>query len=146
MSAAPPRIGLERRRFLFASWLLAALLILAMVIAATVCPIGWRPRLSSDPNQERFWAFFALGVAAKFAAPRRHLSLIACVVLAAVVTEAAQLWSPGRDARIPDAVIKALGAFTGVQTGYAFFKLRRVWETLSEARAQRKVLSRIPQA
>lgn len=137
MLAAPPRIGPERRRLLFVGWLLAALLIFALVIAATVCPIGWRPRLSRDPDQERFWAFFALGVAAKFAAPRRHLSLLVGVVLTAGVTEAVQRWLPGRDARVADAVIKALGAFAGVQTGYTFFKLRRVWAGLAEARAHR---------
>ena len=129
-------IGRERRRALFVGWLLVALAIFALVAAVTFCPIGWRPRLTRDPDQERFWAFAVLGVAAKFAAPRRHLQVMACVVAIAVGTEAAQLFIPSRDARLWDAAVKALGAVAGVQAGYAFFKLRRAWKTLAAARMQ----------
>ena len=128
MSNAPHYVGPERRRALWVDWLLAALLISVLAAAASICPLGWRPRLWRNPDQERFWAFLVLGLTAKFAAPRRHLSILACVVLMAVGTEAAQLLVASRHARVSDGIVKASGAVAGVQMGYAFFKLRRVWK------------------
>jgi hypothetical protein len=137
MSNASPKNAVpNRRRPLFLGWLLAALAVFGLLIAASLCPIGWRPHLSSDPNQERFWAFAMLGLAAKFAAPRRHWSTIACVVLIAAGAEAAQLLAPGRHARLEDGTIKAVGAIVGVQMGFAFFKLRRAWRRLDAAGGQ----------
>ena len=137
MTNVPPKPAApNRRRPLFWGWLLAAVAFLGLLIAASVCPIGWRPHLSSDPNQERFWAFALLGMAAKFAAPRRHWSTIACVVLIAFGAEAAQLLAPGRHARLSDGTIKAVGAVAGVLMGYAFFKLRRLWRRLGAAGGQ----------
>ena len=138
MLIPPHHAGPHRRRTLFPGWLLAALILFTLLVAATVCPIGWRPHFSQDPNEERFWAFFMLGLAAKFAVPRRHLPTLACVVLLAMGTEAAQLLAPGRHARVEDGTIKALGAIAGVQTGYAFFKLRRAWRTFAAARQKRE--------
>jgi len=140
-NTASPHVGSNRRRPLFLGWLFAALAIFALLAAASVCPIGLRPHLSSDPNQERFWAFCLLGLAAKFAAPRRHWSTIACVVLLALGAEASQLLAPGRHARAPDAAIKALGAVSGVLMGYAFFKLRRAWRMLGAADERRLPVS-----
>jgi VanZ family protein len=51
--------------------------------------------------------------------------VLAGAVLAAVGLEAAQLFIPGRDARLVDAVVKALGAALGVQLGLAALLLRR---------------------
>jgi VanZ family protein len=123
--------GADRRRPVFTGWLVAALLIFVALAAATWCPIQYRPRLSDDADAERFWAFFLLGLAAKFAVPRKHLPTLAIVALMALGTEAMQLVVPGRHARLPDGVVKALGAIAGVQVGYAYFKLRRLWRKVS---------------
>ena len=136
MSDAPPYVGPERRRALWVDWLLAALLISLLATAASICPLGWRPHLWRDPDLERFWAFLVLGLTAKLAAPRRHLSILACVVLMAVGTEAAQLLVASRHARVSDGIVKAVGAVSGVHIGYAFFKLRRVWKTFVADRPQ----------
>jgi VanZ family protein len=131
MSASTPFAGANRRRSLFIGWLIVALAIFAALAAATLCPIQWRPRLSNDADAERFWAFFLLGMAAKFATPRRHLSILIIVALIAFGTEAMQLVVPGRHARLPDGTVKCLGAVAGVMAGYACFKLRRMWRALT---------------
>jgi len=136
MSDAPSYVGPERRRALWVDWLVAALVIAVVVGAASICPLSWRPRLWRDPDQERCWSFFVLGLAAKFAAPRRHPQILACVLLMAIGTEAAQLLVASRHARLSDAIVKGVGGVAGVQMGYAFFKLRRVWETFAAARGK----------
>ena len=140
MSASPHYAGPNRRRALFLGWLIAAVAIFAGLALATWCPIEWRPRLSEDPNVERYWAFFVLGMAAKLAAPRRHWAILAIVALAAFGTEAIQLVVPGRHARLPDGAVKALGAVSGVMASYAFFKARRAWRRLAMTESPGKVL------
>ena len=122
----PESAGRERRRTIWsAPWLLFAASVLAVIVFATLCPIGWRPRLFKDPDLERFAAFAALGFAAKLALPRKDRLTVAGLLLLAVGLEAAQLLIPGRDARVPDGLVKALGAVAGVQGGQVFFAVRR---------------------
>jgi hypothetical protein len=123
MVASP--VSERRRRQISVQWLLLAALALAVIVFATLCPMQWRPRLFANPDLERFAAFAALGFAAKLAFPRKHLWTILGLGLVAAGLEAAQHLAPGRDAHLRDAVVKAIGAATGVQLGLAGLIARR---------------------
>ena len=124
--------GPDRRRItLSLRWLLFTFAVGAAIVFATLCPLQWRPRLTDDPNQERFLAFAILGFAAKLAFPRRQASLLIVVIVLAIGLEAAQLLIPGRDGRIMDAAVKALGGAFGVKIGLLSFFLRRAWANVT---------------
>lgn len=122
----------RRRRVLSPPWLLLAASVLGVIVFATVCPVGWRPRLFRNPDLERFAAFLALGLAAKLALPRKDRWTLPGLLLLAVGLEAAQLLIPGRDARLGDGMVKAFGALAGVQLGQASFVLRRILRRLAD--------------
>ena len=116
----------ERRRTLMSvQWLLLAGLALAAIAFVTLCPMPLRPRWFANPDAERFVAFAGLGFAAKLAFPRKHAWTMLVLVLIAVGLEAAQHLAPGRDAHMRDALVKAIGATTGVQFGLASLIARR---------------------
>jgi hypothetical protein len=121
----PSPVSERRRRQISVQWLLLAALALAVIVFATLCPMQWRPRLFANPDLERFAAFAALGFAAKLALPRKHLWTILGLGLVAAGLEAAQHLAPGRDAHLRDAVVKAIGAVTGVQLGLVSLIARR---------------------
>jgi VanZ family protein len=118
--------GRERRRaapsLLMAS---LAVTVLAAIVFATLCPIGLRPHLGGA-NEERFGAYFLLGVMAALAAPRRPAAAAIIVVLAAVGLEYAQQLAPSRHAHVADAAVKALGGIVGVLSGQLAFPARRL--------------------
>ncbi len=102
---------------------------LAGIVFATLCPIGMRPHFAS-PNIERFGAYFVLGVLLSLAFPRRRLAVITGVLVLACGLEAAQLLIPGRDGRVSDATVKALGGIVGASAGYGIYPLRRLLKSL----------------
>ncbi len=118
--------GLERRVTTPSpAFAILSVLGVAAIVFATLCPIGLRPHLASA-NQERIGAYFVLGFlfAMTF---RRHWKLVAfTVALIAVGLEAGQLLVPGRDARVADAVVKALGGLLGSGAGNLVFPLKRL--------------------
>jgi hypothetical protein len=94
----------------FAAWVT-----IAFIIYATLVPIGLRPTLGPiSPNYERFVAYAIASVAIGLAYPRRPIRVATMVIALVVVLEVAQLAIPGRDARVGDALIKALGALAGI--------------------------------
>jgi hypothetical protein len=99
---------------------------LCAIAYATLCPIGLRPHLASA-NVERFGAYLVLGVLSAMTFRRDWKLAIGAVVFAAVGLEAAQLLVHGRDARVEDATVKAIGGVIGSCVGYASFPLRRLW-------------------
>jgi hypothetical protein len=115
------------RRFSKPSPVFIALAVLGVagIAYATLCPIGMRPHLASA-DQERFGAYFVLGGAVALAAPRRWLSSTLFVVALAIGLEASQLLVPGRDARVGDALIKACGGVLGSAVGHAVFPAKRL--------------------
>lgn len=129
----------RRKRRLSAQWLLLACGVAGVIVFATLCPLHWRPRLSHNPNIERFAAFLLLGFAAKLAFPRRHVLTVLGVIALAAGLEAAQLLIPGRDARVMDAVVKATGAVMGVQFGLVSFMFKRAVVRLATFRTEKSV-------
>lgn len=79
----------------------------------TLGPVGLRPQLG-HPLMERFAAYVALGAAFSVAYPRRRAWVALAVACAACGLEVGQLLVPGRDARVADALVKAVGAVSGV--------------------------------
>ncbi len=84
---------------------------LGLIAFWTLGPLADRPRLA-PPQLERFGAYFVLG--ALFVWAYGHPRLIASLlVVVAVGLELSQLIVPGRDAGVPDAIAKSLGAIAG---------------------------------
>jgi len=97
----------------------------AGIAFVTLCPIGLRPHLGSA-TQERFGAYFVLGVLVALAAGRRWLGATAVVLLLAFGLEAAQALAPGRDPAMSDALVKALGGVLGAAVAQLVFPIRRL--------------------
>ena len=103
MTRTPARIAAQ-----IAAWTLAA-----VVVVMTLGPVDLRPQFG-HPSLERFGAYLALGGAFSLAYPRQRAWVALALVCAALGLEVGQLLVPGRDGRVPDAVVKALGAVCGV--------------------------------
>lgn len=97
---------------------------MAAIAFATLCPIGLRPHLASA-DEERFGAYFVLGLLVSQAAPRQSGQVLAFLVLLAFGLEAAQTLIPGRDGRFADACVKATGGVVGAQLGFVSYAVRR---------------------
>jgi hypothetical protein len=91
-----------------AAWSLAV-----AILVMTLGPVGLRPQLG-HPSIERFVAYLALGGAFSVGYPRHRAWVALSVVCLALGLEVGQLFVPGRDARIPDAMVKVVGAVSGV--------------------------------
>jgi di/tricarboxylate transporter len=91
-------------------------LALAIIVFSTLSPLHLRPR-TGHPDLERFAAFFLAGGCFAWADPRRWLGMLIAVVAVAAGLEVAQLFVPGRDAHLHDAMIKAAGGGAGVILG-----------------------------
>jgi len=115
------------RRFSKPSPMLIALAVLGIagITYATLCPLGMRPHFA-NADEERFGAYFVLGFALALAAPRRWVSTSLFVAALAIGLEASQLFIPGRDARVTDALVKVLGGVFGSGAGHAIHPAKRL--------------------
>jgi len=106
----------------------ALLCLVALGVAAiafvTLCPIGLRPHFA-PVDEERFGAYFVLGLIASQAAPRQSGLVLSLLVLLAFGLEAAQTLIPTRDGRFADACVKATGGVLGAQIGFMSYAVRR---------------------
>jgi glycopeptide antibiotics resistance protein len=110
-------INYIRKAALLCGWIL-----IAVIVFSTLSPIALRPK-TGRPDLERFGAFFLAGLALAVAYPRRGKLAAVLFVLGACVLETAQLFVPGRDAHIHDALIKALGGILGVMVATLFERI-----------------------
>ncbi|WP_054313677.1 VanZ family protein [Mesorhizobium sp. 1M-11] len=92
---------------------LASIFLLALIVFATLSPIGLRPHVG-DPNIERAAAYLLLGAALSLSFPRHMMRVAFFVVGIAAVLESLQLIDPGRHGRIEDMLIKAVAGLIGV--------------------------------
>lgn len=106
----------------FAAW--AGLVLVAI---AALTPIEFRPTSSLPPTTERFAAFAAVGFAFALAYPRQFLAAALIVIGAALLLEVLQVLTPSRHGRLPDALVKMLGASAGLTLGRLLsgWRLRR---------------------
>ena len=131
MQQDPPERPFERRRWRPSRFAIAlSLLSLAGLVFATLCPINLRPHFA-DANVERFGAYAVLGLILSQTMRRRPILVAFIVVLIAVALEFGQLFVPGRDARVQDAMFKAAGGLFGTIIGYGSFAGFRLMKRLN---------------
>jgi len=101
------------------SWRASAALIgwaaVALVVFATLSPIGDRPHLLHfGPQIERFGAYLVAAAALATAYPARKGVILLCIVVGAAGLELAQHFEASRHARALDALVKIAGGLTGL--------------------------------
>jgi VanZ family protein len=102
-----------------AAWSLAA----AIVILSLV-PRALRPETSAPHGLEHFIIFAAAGFAFGLGYERRHDLLAILLVIFSSSIEIAQLFVPGRHARLSDFIIDSVAAFIGLVMS-SFLRLAR---------------------
>jgi VanZ family protein len=107
----------------------AAWACLAFVTYATLSHPDARPSLtSSEPFQivllERVGAYGLVGSLFCIAYPRRTTLVCILVIGTAVLLECLQIFIPGRDARVTDALEKIAGGAIGISVAKAFLTYR----------------------
>ena len=90
------------------------------IVLVTLAPIGLRPETVFPAPLERFGAFFALSFTATIGWPKRRLTALTLIVIAAAALEAMQNLTPTRHGRVLDALEKALGAGAGLLAAEIF--------------------------
>jgi VanZ family protein len=87
----------------------------AVVVFATLSPIGARPHLGHmGPQIERFAAYLVAAAALTIAYPARKGVILLCIVAGAAGLELAQLFEASRHARALDALVKVMGGLSGL--------------------------------
>jgi VanZ family protein len=87
----------------------------ALVIIATLSPIGARPHIAHlGPQIERFVAYLVAAAALAVAYPARKGVILLCIVAGAAGLELAQHFEASRHARALDAVVKIVGGLSGL--------------------------------
>jgi VanZ like family len=101
--------GMTHKFIAFSAWTT-----LVFIAFATLSPIGLRPGVSSDPDIERFGAYFVGGMLLALAYPRRPI-LVACLIAAiATMLEGSQFLTPDRHGQVSDGLVKIAGGMAGV--------------------------------
>ncbi|CCD95641.1 conserved membrane hypothetical protein, VanZ domain [Bradyrhizobium sp. ORS 375] len=90
------------------AWLLAA-----AVAFATLGPPNYRPHSHLGQDGEHALAFILLGLAFGIAYRSRRLAVATLAVGLIGLLELAQLWAPGRHARLEDFIVDAAAACIG---------------------------------
>jgi VanZ family protein len=93
----------------FAGWLLALL-----ITALSLLPPNLRPETGAPHHFEHFAIFCATGVAFGAGYTSNRTALAAALVFFAGAIEFAQIFAPGRHARLSDFVVDAVAACIGV--------------------------------
>jgi VanZ family protein len=104
----PMRSGI-RRVCQFAAWVL-----LLAITALSLVPSSLRPITILPHALEHFAIFFATGTAFAVGYPKKELLQLVTLIAFAGSIEFAQMWAPGRHARLSDFAIDASAACIGV--------------------------------
>lgn len=104
------RLGLVR----VAAWILVAL-----IVAVTLVPIGLRPVVTANPSIERIAAYALAGLLMMVGYPRHRIQILVGSVLLAGGLEAAQTLTSTRHGRFEDFLVKAGAALAGATAGLA---------------------------
>jgi VanZ family protein len=97
---------------------------LIFIIYATLSSLSRRPELTANETDlsvaiERFGAYALLGSLFMVAYPRRFKFVCVLVLGSAILLELLQIFAPGRDARVLDALEKLAGGIVGISCAYA---------------------------
>lgn len=105
----------------------------ALVVVATLSPIGARPHIAHlGPQIERFIAYLVAAAALATAYPARKGVILVCIVAGAAGLELAQHFEASRHARSLDALVKIVGGVTGLAMAALY---ERLWPKRVAARA-----------
>jgi hypothetical protein len=107
-------------------------LLLGCIVFWTLGPVTDRPGFG-HPQLERFAAYFCLGGLLVAGYPKRWPSTAVFVSVLAIGLELGQLFVPGRDAGVRDAVAKVLGGLAGALLAVGFMRMKQ--RVLSPARS-----------
>lgn len=100
-------------------WAAIAWIVFAIVVFATLSPIGLRPHLTGA-HREHFAAFGAIGFLFGMAYPRKPVIILMLVLGAAAALESLQLLTPDRHAAVTDVGFKLVGGAAGVFCAWLF--------------------------
>lgn len=92
--------------------------ILVAIALATMSPIDLRPRLPIDVDLERALAFCAAGLAFALAYPKQIWFAAAITMAGVLGLEFLQAIRPDRHGELHDAIVKIVGASTGLGLGW----------------------------
>ena len=102
---------------------IAAWLMLVFIAAFSVVSPYYRFTTFIPHDVEHFLVFVLAGLAFGLGYPFRYAAHCAALLLFAAIVELAQLWAPGRHARLTDFVFNALGLCASM--GLAYVVARR---------------------
>ena len=105
---------------------IAAWVVLAFLIYATVSPLADRPNFMASTTIQHLLAYAALTGLFCQAYPQRVRLLFVLVIAGILLLEAAQVFLPDRHARIRDIAEKTTGAIGGICIAKAWLYVR-VW-------------------
>ncbi|MGU3417903.1 hypothetical protein [Methylobacterium sp. D54C] len=95
----------------------AAWILVALIAAITLVPIGLRPVVTANPSYERVAAYALAGLLMTVAYPRHWLWILAGSVVLAGGLEAGQTLTGTRHGRFDDFLIKAAAGLVGALAG-----------------------------
>lgn len=95
-------------------WRATLVILVAAITVLSVVPPAWRPTTAASHQLEHLLIFAATGLAMALALSWRWWMQIAVLGLFAVAIETAQLFVPGRHARLSDLAVNIFGACLGI--------------------------------
>ncbi|MBN4097290.1 MULTISPECIES: hypothetical protein [unclassified Methylobacterium] len=95
----------------------AAWILVVLIAAITLVPIGLRPVVTANPSYERVAAYALAGLLMTVAYPRHWLWILAGSVVLAGGLEAGQTLTATRHGRFDDFLIKAAAGLVGALAG-----------------------------
>jgi hypothetical protein len=104
-----------------------AWLALGCIAFVTLSPIELRPAITSDPAYERFVAYACVGLLFDMAYPRRLSLAVLIVLIAAIVLEVLQTFTPDRHGHVLDLFEKAAGGLFGIIASEAVRRCRKIF-------------------
>jgi VanZ family protein len=107
-----------QRIFQIAAWLLAL-----TIVILSLGPPSFRPTTGAPHNVEHLLIFLATGVAFGLGYPRRFWFHSMALLAFAAAIEVAQIWVPGRHARLSDFLVDAAAACLGVGLSHLLARL-----------------------
>ena len=124
---------------------IVAWLATAYIVFVTLSPVSYRPQLG-HPNLERLGAYLFVGTAFSVGYPKARRLVAIALVLGACLLEAGQLLVPGRDARLSDAGVKALGGILGMLLAVTgeYLLLKAIGQAIADQRKSERAACSIP--
>jgi VanZ family protein len=107
-------------------WLLAT-----AIVVLSLVPPALRPETGLPHNLEHFGIFWAVGTAFALGYRPGYIRLLAWLVIFAGGVEVAQLFAPGRHARLTDFIVDALAACAGA---FSVWLARSIYAPLARAK------------